>query len=118
MRESLQSSCAPVGTRLSQVHVPDTVTVRLVPLTLSLLMTTEVGLGAFANAGVAIAARTAGSTATRAANVRRVCRGVPLPPWRFIGFPSLTLVTLRGVDGLGQRLSPVPGSGVLTCSWT
>ena len=41
----------PFGTRWSHVHVPATVTVRLVPLELWLTMCTEVGFGAFANAG-------------------------------------------------------------------
>src|SRR5438132_10612409 len=96
MRLSLQSTCAPFGTRWSHVQVPDTVTVRLVPLKVSLSMCTELGLGAFANAGVAITVRAAASRATRPASTRRAGRGVLLPSWRFIGFISLTLVTLSG----------------------
>src|ERR1700740_255864 len=68
MRLSLQSFCGPLGTRSSHVHVPEMVTVVAEPLNVSLLTTTDVGLGELADADVASApnvARTIAASSTK-----------------------------------------------------
>src|SRR5438874_1538514 len=119
LRASLQSTCAPFGTRLSHVHVPDTVTVTLLPLTLTLSMWIAVGFGALANAEPAIAASAATSAAMNMKLLRRVRRDVlavieaappaGLPP------PPTTQQPVRVLSPLRKRMQPCEGRPGISC---
>src|ERR1700693_196638 len=77
MRLSLQSACAPFGTLLSQVQVPETVTVTLPPLTTGgPSRTIDVGFGEFANAVALRAANAVTQTEAKSSVLTRI----PLRP--------------------------------------